>query len=202
MEDKGAKICTVRVVPRGAVFISYRHSDGGELATRLAWALRSAGVPVWHDQSDLPPGDTERRLQEAMKSGLSGAVLLVTPEIGQSPVVKEIELPQLLDLESTGTFTLSIASGAPEGEGSDRYRVQKMRWGGTPRAPDRSLIVYNDWITLAGIPEEAHEYVVGPRSVLEWLIDRYRVTTDKASGIVNDPNDWGLEKGDPPLIEG
>ena len=78
----------------------------------------------------------------------------------------------------------------------ERYRVQKMRWGGTTRNPDRSAIVYNDWITLAGIPDEAHEYVVGPRSALEWLIDRYRVTQDRNSGIVNDPNDWGREIGD------
>ena len=99
-----------RVFPRGPVFLSYRHSDGAELATNLAWALRSAGIPVWHDQSDLPPGDTERRLEEAMQSGLSGAVLLVTPEIGASSVVKDIELPQLLALEVEGAFTLSIAS--------------------------------------------------------------------------------------------
>ena len=76
------------------------------------------------------------------------------------------------------------------------YRVLKMRWAGTSKAPDRSAIVYNDWITLAGIPDEAHEYVVGPRSALEWLLDRYRVTTNKDSGIVNDPNDWGSEMGD------
>ena len=84
--------------------------------------------------------------------------------------------------------------------GQERYRVQKMRWGGPTRTPDRSVIVYNDWITLAGIPDEAHEYVVGPRSALEWLLDRYKVTTDKASGIVNDPNDWGTEIGDPRYI--
>ena len=53
---------------------------------------------------------------------------------------------------------------------------------------------------MAGIPDEAHEYLVGPRSALEWLLDRYRVTTDKGSGIVNDPNDWGLEIGDPRYI--
>ena len=88
--------------------------------------------------------------------------------------------------------------GAPEG--SERYRVQKMRWGGNTKSPDRSKIIYNDWITLAGIPEEAHEYVVGPRSALAWLLDRYQVTTDKTSGIVNDPNDWGLERGDPRYI--
>ena len=91
-----------------------------------------------------------------------------------------------------------LAPGAPDGP--EHYRVQKMRWGGPTRTPDRSVIVYNDWITLAGIPDEAHEYVVGPRSALEWLLDRYRVTTDKDSGIVNDANDWGAEMGDPRYI--
>ncbi|TBM52246.1 hypothetical protein DIQ83_33920, partial [Mycolicibacterium smegmatis] len=35
------------------------------------------------------------------------------------------------------------------------------------------------------------------RSALGWIIERYRVTTDKASGIVNDPNDWCDEHDDP-----
>jgi predicted helicase len=32
------------------------------------------------------------------------------------------------------------------------------------------------------------------------LIDRWYVKTDKASGIVNDVNQWGLEKGNPRYI--
>ena len=99
-----------RVSPRGPVFLSYRHSDGADLATALAWALRVAGVPVWLDRSDLPPGDTERRLEEAMQSGLSGAVLVVTPDVGASTVIRDTELPHLLALEGEGAFTLSIAS--------------------------------------------------------------------------------------------
>ena len=99
-----------RTSSRGPVFLSYRQSDGAGLAQALAWALRSAGVPVWLDRSDLPPGDTERRLEEAMRSGLSGAVLVVTPDIAASNVVREIELPRLLSLEAEGAFTLSIAS--------------------------------------------------------------------------------------------
>ena len=90
------------------------------------------------------------------------------------------------------------AAGAPAGDA--RWRVEKMRWAGTRAAPDRSAIAVSEWLTLSGIPDEAHEYVVGPRSALEWLIDRYRVRTDKASGIVNDPNDWGLERGEPSYI--
>ena len=42
--------------------------------------------------------------------------------------------------------------------------------------------------------------IVGPRSALEWLLDRYKVTSDKASGICNDPNDWGSEIGEPRYI--
>ena len=101
---------TSGVDPRGPVFISYRQSDGSEIAETLAWALRAAGVPVWHDQTDLPPGDTERRLAEALASGLSGAILLVTPEIEQSKVIREVELPRLLDLEENSEFTLAVGS--------------------------------------------------------------------------------------------
>lgn len=99
-----------RVEPRGPVFISYRQSDGKPLAVSMAWALRAAGIPVWHDQTDLPPGDTRRRLDEALSSGLSGALLLVTPEIALSAVVRDVELPRLLELEADSSFTLSLAS--------------------------------------------------------------------------------------------
>lgn len=116
------------VDPRGPVFISYRQSDGTNLAIDTAWALRAAGVPVWHDRSDLPPGDTDRRLAEALESGLSGAVLLVTPELEQSRVVREIELPQLLELEKDEDFTFSVLSTIEGEEGRLDYD-----------APDRLL---------------------------------------------------------------
>ncbi len=88
-----------------------------------------------------------------------------------------------------------VALDAPDGDA--RWYVRKMRWGGNSKQRDRSTIIVNDWVTLSGIPDQAHRYIVGPRTAIEWLIDRYRVKTDKASGIVNDVNDWGLEL-DPP----
>ena len=91
-----------------------------------------------------------------------------------------------------------LAPGAPNGP--ERYRVLKMRWGTSAKDTDHSMIIYNDWITLAGIPDEAHEYIVGPRSALAWLLDRYQVKTDKPSGIANDPNDWGTELSNPRYI--
>ena len=42
--------------------------------------------------------------------------------------------------------------------------------------------------TLHGIPPETFEYRLGNRSALEWVIDQYQVSTDKRSGITNDPN--------------
>lgn len=98
------------VDPLGPVFISYRQSDGTDVAVGLAWALRAAGVPVWHDQTDLPPGDTNQRLSQALASGLSGAVLVVTPDIADSKVVREIELPELLELAKDPAFTFTIVS--------------------------------------------------------------------------------------------
>ena len=65
----------------------------------------------------------------------------------------------------------------------------------TPRAmrlvgENQDVLVVNDHLRLAGIPPEAHRYQVNGRTPLEWFIDRYRITTDKHSGIRNDPNAW------------
>ena len=53
---------------------------------------------------------------------------------------------------------------------------------------DKAQITYNRFLTLDGIPVAAFNYRLGNRSALEWVIDQYRVKTDKRSGIVNDPN--------------
>ena len=82
----------------------------------------------------------------------------------------------------------------------DIYKVSKMRLIGTRGASHPDTLTYNDHITLRGIPSQAHEYVIGTRSGLAWLIDRYQVRTDRPSGIVNDPNDWATEHGDPRYI--
>ena len=91
--------------------------------------------------------------------------------------------------------TVDWNSDSPEA-----YRVTKMSYGGAARNPDKSIINYNAGLTLTGIPEKAHQYRLGSRSALDWLIDRYQVTTHKESGIVNDPNDWAAEVGNPRYI--
>lgn len=69
-------------------------------------------------------------------------------------------------------------------------RVAKMRFPKAGRVADRSTIIFNSHVTLGGIPEDAYRYEVNGKSAIEWIMDRYEVTTDKASGIVNDPNRW------------
>jgi predicted helicase len=49
-------------------------------------------------------------------------------------------------------------------------------------------IIYNDFLTLEGIPPEVFDYKLGNRSALEWVIDQYRVTRDEKGGIASDPN--------------
>jgi predicted helicase len=63
------------------------------------------------------------------------------------------------------------------------FRVEKMRLG-----KDKASLVYNNFLTLSGIPPETYEYRLGNRSALEWVIDQYQLSTDKRSGITNDPN--------------
>jgi len=89
----------------------------------------------------------------------------------------------------------------------DLYRVQKMTFAKpTPeqRAAgekwDRSTVHYNSHLRLRGIPPEAYDYVVNGKPALEWIMERYQVTVDKASGIKNDPNDWCREHDNPRYI--
>ncbi|NJN76128.1 MAG: endonuclease [Synechococcaceae cyanobacterium RL_1_2] len=74
-------------------------------------------------------------------------------------------------------------------EGND-YKVQKMKFGKDKKETDQTVIIYNSKLTLSGIPIEAYDYIVNGKSAIEWIMDRYQLKKDKASGIINDPNDW------------
>ena len=64
------------------------------------------------------------------------------------------------------------------------WRVKKMRL-----TEGRRKIVYNDFLTLDGVPSTAFDYLLGTRSALEWVIDQYQVkTVDEHYGIIDDPN--------------
>lgn len=76
------------------------------------------------------------------------------------------------------------------------YVVKKMKFGKkldpetNRKVNDHSKIIFNSDITVENIPEKAYEYIVNGRSAIEWIMDQYRVKTDKKSGITDDPNDF------------
>ncbi|HRD79419.1 MAG TPA: DEAD/DEAH box helicase family protein [Saprospiraceae bacterium] len=83
------------------------------------------------------------------------------------------------------------------GAESGQFRVEKMRF---PSKTDKSRILYNSHISIENIPAQAYEYVVNGKSAIEWVMERYAITTHKDSGIRNDPNDWAAECGNPRYI--
>ena len=86
--------------------------------------------------------------------------------------------PYPLTIEAKGTLT------------DADYRVEKMKFA---KKGDKTTVIYNPRITLKGIPEVAWDYVVNGKAALDWVMERQAVRTDKASGIVNDANDWATE---------
>ena len=100
---------------------------------------------------------------------------------------------------------IRVRAGVDESD-RETWRVLKMRWAKRKdpetgkNVNDVTKLLYNKHVTISGIPEEADEYLLGSRSAVAWLIDRYQVKKDKASGIVNDPNDWADEVGNPRYI--
>lgn len=83
------------------------------------------------------------------------------------------------------------------GDDGKSYMVNKMRF---PKKDQKETIIYNSKITLSNIPSKAYEYIVNGKSAIEWIMERYQISTHKDSGISNDPNDWAAEAGNPRYI--
>lgn len=83
------------------------------------------------------------------------------------------------------------------GDDGKSYLVDKIRF---LKKDQKDTIFYNNEITISNIPIKAHEYLINGKSAVEWVIERYQVTTNKESGIINDPNNWALEAGNPRYI--
>ena len=84
----------------------------------------------------------------------------------------------------TGPFCKTvIVSGSERG----KYHVQKMRF---ISKDDKRTIIFNEFIKIENIPLVAYDYVINGKSAIEWVMERYAVTTNADSGIQNDPNQW------------
>lgn len=74
-----------------------------------------------------------------------------------------------------------LQEGEPEGE------ISKMKLD-----KDKSTLTVNSYLSFKNIPKEAFEYVVNGKSPLAWVVDQYRVKTDKDSQIVSNPNNSSI----------
>ena len=110
------------------------------------------------------------------------------------------ELAELhLNYENCPPLDLEIERSADFDERNPEcFLVEKMRWGGKRPNLDKTVIHFNRYLTIRGIPMECHNYRLGARSALEWIVDRYKVKTDKRSQIRKNPNKWngGSDAGD------
>lgn len=78
------------------------------------------------------------------------------------------------------------------------WRVEKMKHPRVNGKEDLSTVIYNPRLTITNIPLDAYAYVVNGKPALKWVMERQAVTTDAASGIVNDANAYANETvGDP-----
>ncbi len=102
-----------------------------------------------------------------------------------------------VNYETVEPYPVTYKQGTPElwtiGDPKAFYRVTKMKFGGKARDKDKTTVIYNANITMTDIPLEAYDYVVNGKPALEWVMERQVVKTDKASGIVNDANDYANE---------
>jgi predicted helicase len=93
-----------------------------------------------------------------------------------------------LGYETCEQYPLSVVfahNGEPQPH-HFRLTEKAMRFA----TPAKTTLIINEHVSLTGIPQAAHRYVVNGRTPLEWFIDRYKIKRDKESGILNDPNGW------------
>ena len=80
------------------------------------------------------------------------------------------------------------------------YDIQKMRYAKNGKETVKTTIYYNSQITISNIPLRAYDYTVNGKSAIDWIMERYQISTHKDSGIMNNPNDWATEHDKPRYI--
>ncbi|EJB79304.1 hypothetical protein HPHPH4_1258 [Helicobacter pylori Hp H-4] len=113
------------------------------------------------------------------------------PRIALSEDFKELsilgkELAELHLNYENGEMHDSVKHNLLENAGMEGYYdVVQMK---KDKKGDR--IQYNHHITITQIPKKAFDYVINGKSAIDWVIERYSITTDKDSLIENNPNHY------------
>ena len=92
--------------------------------------------------------------------------------------------------ENVDLWPLNIRKDGDVPDEAEPCRVKKMAFRKDGSRTDKSVIRYNEYVTLENIPKRAYDYIVNGKSAVEWVMERYQITTHKDSGIRKDPNKW------------
>ena len=97
----------------GRSFLSYRRARADEAAL-LIQAQHDHGVPTWQDVRNLGSVPTEDELRRVLADSLTAsAVLFITPEVEHSPVIRNVEVPKIIQRAEAGDgfFVVPLAAG-------------------------------------------------------------------------------------------
>lgn len=99
--------------PTGRTFLSYSRRRRVE-AEALIRTLHELGIPTWQDLADLDESHTATELRRALRDPtIAGAILWLTPEVGASETIRQIEAPEIVRREQAGDgfFLVGVAAG-------------------------------------------------------------------------------------------
>ena len=165
-----------------------------EDGTALGTGTGSAGLLLNESRGDLMPGDAGlSSVSETLSLNSRPALPVPVPSAAPVPSVL-VNMSPFRRFADAGEALAALHVGYEDAaeyplepktnpDVPFSWRVTKMRL-----SKDKTAVVVNEALTLAGIPPEAFEYKLGNRSALEWVLDQYQVSTDKRSGIETDPN--------------
>lgn len=99
--------------PTGRSFLSYRRARADEAALLIA-AQHDRGIPTWQDVRDLASAPTEDEIRRTLADpATASAVLFITPEVETSPIIRNVEIPKVIQRAEAGDgfFVVPLAAG-------------------------------------------------------------------------------------------
>lgn len=97
----------------GRSFLSYRRIRKDEAAL-LIHAQHDHGIPTWQDITNLATTPTEDEIRRVLADPtIANAVLLITPEVEDSTMMRSVEIPKILNRVEQGDnfFAVPLAAG-------------------------------------------------------------------------------------------
>lgn len=123
--------------PSGRSYLVYKRCRLKE-AQLLVEAQRLVGIPTWQDVSDLAPERTEDEIRAVLADeSIANAVVLLTPEVRESPVIQRLECPLAFERHANndGFFIVfALAGGLRYDEANPLLR---------PRFGNQDLDIWN-----------------------------------------------------------